>query len=246
MGRTTVKPVRMGRRGGYTMLELLLASMVTALVAGSSAAFLSAVTNASTTTRDVRAAQNSGHYALMQVNQTLREARAIGQVTSSTITVWLGDYNKDDKLNLYETGIIRYDATGKQLLFDSLAIPAGGMPAMLLTTSDFTDNTQLSNMMPTADKRTVVWGEGITSLAFSANTTKTDARMVESIFTIDMNGQPATFRGSANTRASADYLFYSQTQSTAPIGSARKARKTVSLWNGYVDVVGTAQPVNVN
>ncbi len=239
--RSRIRP-----RPGYTMLELLLASMVTALVAGSSAAFLSAVTNASMTTRDIRGAQTTGHYALGQINQTIRAARAIGQVTASTITVWLGDYNKDDKLNLYETGIIYYDPTGKQILFDYMEIPAGGMPATTVTTAEFTNYVTLSAKMANADKRTVSWAGSVSSLGFTANTNKTDARMVESNFNIDLNLQSASFRGSASTRGSSDYLFYPQTQTPPPIGSGRRGRFTVSRWDGYSAIVGSATPLNLN
>lgn len=239
-------PSRICFRPGYTLLELLLASMVTALVAGSSAAFLSAVTNASMTTRDIRGAQTTGHYALGQINRTIRAARAIGQVTTSTITVWLGDYNKDDKMNLYETGIIYYDATGKQILFDYMEIPTSGMPATTVTTAEFTNYAALSARMANADKRTVSWAGSVSSLGFTANTATTDARMIESAFNIDLNLQSASFRGSASTRGSSDYLFYSQTQTAPPFGSGRRARFIVSRWDGYSALVGKSTPLNLN
>lgn len=224
-------------RRGFTILELLLASMVTALVAASATTFLSATTNASLTTRDVRTTQNAGHYALTQISKAVREARAIGEVTTTSVTVWVEDTNNDDKLNLYETAIIRYDAAGQRLIYEYPEAPESGAPATLLNTANFKDVVALASLIPVADKKTVVWCTDIISMGFSGHPSGTETRMVETTFTLDLTGQPATFRGAANARASADYLFYDVTQSPPPIGSARKQRKEISLWDGYTSIV---------
>jgi prepilin-type N-terminal cleavage/methylation domain-containing protein len=232
-------------RRGFTMLELLLASMITALVAASATTFLSATTNASLTTRDLRSTQNAGHFALTQISKAVREARGIGQVTTTSVTLWVEDANNDDKLNLYETAIIRYDAGGKQLIYE-YPKSSGAMPATLLSTPNFKNATTLGGLMPSADKQVEVWATNVTSLGFTGNPSGTDTRMVETNFTIDLTGQPATFRGAANARASADYLFFAETQ-TKPLGSTRKQRKEVSRWEGYSPVVGElATPQNLN
>lgn len=226
------------------MLELLLASMVTALVAASATTFLSATTNASLTTRDVRTTQNAGHFALTQITKAIREARAIGEVTTTSVTLWVSDTNKDDKLNLYETAIIRYDAAGKQLLY-VYPKSSGATPTTVVTTENFKSATSLDGLMPSADKNVVVWATDVISLGFSGNPSGTDTRMVETTFTLDLTGQPATFRGAANTRASADYLFYPETRTTPP-GSTRPQRKEISLWEGYLSKVAVSVPLDLN
>lgn len=227
------------------MVELLLASMVTALVAASAATFLSATTNASLTTRDVRSSQNAGHFALTQITRAIRQARAIGEVTTTSVTLWVNDANNDDKLNLYETAIIRYDAAGQQLVYE-YPKSSGATPATVVTTPDFKDAATLSELMPSADRQVVVWATDVTSMGFSGNPSGTDARMVETNFTVDVTGQPVGFRGAANARASADYLFYAETQ-TMTIGSTRKQRKEISRWEGYAPVVGeSATPLSLN
>lgn len=230
-------------RGGFTMLELLLASMVTALVAASASTFLSATTNASLTTRDVRSTQNAGHYALTQITKAIREARGIGEVTTTSVTLWVNDTNKDDKLNLYETAVIRYDAAGQQLIYEYPEPPDSGTPATVVSTGNFKSATTLASLFPSADKTTVVWCTDIISMGFSGNPSGTDTRMVETTFTLDLTGQPVTFRGAANARASADYLFYDVTQTAAPIGSTRKQRKEISLWDGYSSISNKTQQV---
>src|SRR5205823_5445674 len=91
-------------RRGFTMVELLMAGTMTALTAAAGAAFISAMSNASMTTRDVRAVNSAGHFALSQIGKIIREGRAVGQVTSTTVNLWLSDTNGDDLVNLYETG----------------------------------------------------------------------------------------------------------------------------------------------
>jgi hypothetical protein len=220
--------------------------MVTALVAASATTFLSATTNASLTTRDVRGTQNAGHFALSQMTKVIREARAVGEVTATSVTLWVNDANKDDKLNLYETAVIRYDAGGKQLLLEYPEAPESGAPTTLVNTSDFKNAVTLGGLIPSADKKTVIWATDITSMGFSGHPGGTETRMVEMNFTVNLNGLPATFRGAANARATADYLFYDTTQTSPPMGSTRAARKELAQWTGYAHVSGKTQVVMVD
>src|SRR6185295_15509551 len=92
------------RRTGFTMVELLTACVITSLVATASAALISAVSSASIQTKQSRQVKNSGNYALNRITSTIREARSIGTVSSTAMTLWLNDTNSDDTANLYETG----------------------------------------------------------------------------------------------------------------------------------------------
>lgn len=221
--------------GGFTMIELLVAATLTALTAAAGATFISAMTNASLTTRDVRGTTSAGHHVLTQIGKAIRECRAIGEVTPATVNLWLEDANGDDQVNLYETGVIRYDSGGRRIIYEYLK-SAGTTPTTVVSANTLKDYAALHGAMPSSDLQIVVWCTDVDSLTFTGNPSYTDTRIIEVSFTLNNNGQPMTFRGADSPRASGDYLFYPETQSTPPPGSTRQSRKYVSRWTGYEDV----------
>ena|ERR1043166_3070067 len=230
-------------RPGFTLIELLLAATITSITAAAGAAFIGAVSDASLTTREVSAAKAEGHYALMQIGRAIRQARCVGQVTSSAVTLWLQDANSDDKLNLYEAGIIRYDSTNQQIVYDYLQQPTTPVTTAL-TRSALIDTPTLQSTMPTADKKSVVWAKGVTSCTFTGNPSLTDTRLVQVSFTLNSNGLSVPFMTAVGPRGAGDYLFYSETTSPAPLGSTRKARKYFSRWTGFGDVANLSNAIN--
>jgi hypothetical protein len=225
------------------LIELLLAATVTSITAAAGAAFIGAISDASLTTREVSAAKAEGHYAMMQIGRAIRQARSIGQVTSSAVTLWLQDANNDDKTNLYEAGIIRYDSVNQQIVYDYLQQPATPVTTTL-TRSTLIDATSLQTTMPTADKKTLVWAKGVTSCSFTGNPSLTDTRLVQVSFTINYNGQSVPFMTAMGPRGAGDYLFYAETISPAPLGSIRKARKYFSRWTGFGDVANASNAID--
>lgn len=228
--RNVIKPGRFRRRG-FTMTEMLIAASTTALVAAAAATLTSAVANAATETRGVRSTRSAGQYAIKRVGQSIRQARGIGQVTGTTVTLWLEDANNDDTLNLYEAGIIRYDAVNKQVVFEYLE-SSGATPTTTLSAANFKDASALTTLMTNSDKKSVVWAEDVASLTFTGYPNYTETRIVEAAFTIGVDDDAMDFRVSASPRATADYLFATDASSPPPTGSTRKARKKVSKWNG--------------
>src|ERR1051325_6229142 len=179
-------------RPGFTLIELLLAATVTSVTAAAGAAFIGAVSDASLTTREVSAAKAEGHYAMTQIGRAIRQARSIGQVTASSVTLWLQDTNNDDKLNLYEAGIIRYDSVNQQIVYDYLQQPTTQVTTTI-SRSTLIDSSSLQSSMPTADKKSVVWAKGVTSCSFTGNPSLTDTRLVQVSFTINYHNQSVPF-----------------------------------------------------
>lgn len=241
MKRNMERPKRVCR--GFTLMEMLIAATVTALVAGAAATFVSAASNASLTTRDVRAAQTNGHYSLVQIGRAIRQARAIGAVAADSVTLWLDDTNKDDKANLYETGVIRYNAVNRQIVYEYLQPLSGTAPATQVSTASLTDYGTLAPLRPAGDLQTVVWASNVTSASFTGNPSLTDTRMVEVRFSLDTNGQQTAFRVAAGPRPTADYLFHNETVAAPLPGSTRKVRKVFSRWNGFSDVTNGNDPI---
>lgn len=219
------------------MTELLIASAVTALVTGAAATLTSAVSNAATQTRDIRGTRSAGQYALNRIGRTIREARGIGQVTATAVTLWQNDANGDDVLNLYEAAVIRYDSANRQIIYEYME-SAGATPGTLLSTANFKNVGSVQTSMNTADRKSVVWAEDVESFTLTGYPNYTDTRIVEATFTLGVDDDALDFRVAASPRASADYLLAndSSVRDDPPPGSARKVRKKVSKWNGLTAI----------
>lgn len=226
---------RLRLRGAFTMTELLVAATVTSLTAAAGATFISGISNAATQTRDVRAAKTAGTYALGQIVRTIREARGIGQVAPASITLWLRDTNGDDRMNLYEVGTIRYDSAAKRILYEYMQPPTPTSPSGTVITDDFRDISLLRTRTAIAERREAIWAEDVQSLSFQGYPAYTDTRVVDVRLETGADSS-LVFRGSASPRAAADYLFYVETQDTAPTGSVRRARKYVSPYKGLTNL----------
>ena len=224
------------RKRAFTLVELLLAATTAALVTGAAAALTSAVANAATQTRDIRKTKTAGYFALSRIGQVLREARGIGQVTPTAISLWVNDDNNDDTLNLYESAVIRYDSTNKRIIYEYLE-PPGANPTTILSLSDFKIATNVLSLYSSPDRKSVVWAEGVESLAFAGQPDFTDTRIVEAKFTIGTGTDAASFTTCASPRASADYLFVAGGSNSPQPGSTRLGRKVVSKFTGLTQQI---------
>lgn len=220
------------RRNAFTLTELLIAAATTALVAAASATMTSAVANAASQTRNIRATRSAGALAIDSINRALRDARCIGQVRTTAISLWRNDANADDVLNLYETAVIRYDAAKKQLLYEYLEAE-GAPPATTVSTAVFTSVPSLLMFYESPDRKTEVWAENVQSLTFSAQLSLTPTRWVQTDFVIGADVDATTFSAAGCLRGSADYLFNSTANGPPHEGSMRLKRTKVSLWTGF-------------
>ncbi len=228
-----------GRRG-YSLIELLLAALVTSFVAAAGATMTSAISNAAVQTRDIRSTKTAGNFALSRVGRAIREARSVGQVTSTSVTLWVQDSNGDDQLNLYEVAMLRYDSTAKQIIYEYLDPGANPKPATTMTTANFKNSTTVQSLMTSPDRKSEVWAEGVQSLTFTGYPSYTETRIVQTQFVVGTGPDETSFAAAASPRASADYLFKSgATQAPLP-NSARPRRKHYSRWDGYGDVSGSS------
>jgi hypothetical protein len=218
-----------GRRRAFTLVELLTSAAITALVAAASTALIFAIGNASTQTRGLRQTKTAGHYALMRIAGTIRSARAIGEVTPTSITLWTSDANGDDVLNLKELGGIWYDGTTKRITYTSLPSSAD---ASAINVNSFINSNTVGTLLTSPGNKTVVWAEGVESLTFTGYPSNTNTRIVDTTFTIGTGVDAVSFQISASPRASADYLYKPSAQAAPLPGSTRIRRVTISPFNG--------------
>jgi len=222
----------------FTLIETLLAASVTSLVAVAGVTMVFAATSAASGTRDVRTTKTAGHYALSRMAKKIREARVIGEVTATSVTLWLDDLNGDDTVNAGEVGYIEYDPIAKQILFETLDPASGISPGLVVSPSVLTDSAQLQLLVPDSAKSVVTWADGVEALTLTGYPSLTETRIVGVRFTIGVGADQVAFQTTASPRAPGDYLFVPQAIIPPNGPSGRVLRRFFSRWDGFGDIMG--------
>ncbi len=230
------------RRGAFTFVEMLLAAMITALVATTGTTLIYAMTSAAEETRGTRSTKSAGHYALSRVARAIRSSRAIGEVTPTAISVWWGDIDGDDELNLAEMAVIDYDEALEQLRYTYLRTPTADDRNLITPQGNFESVSVITTLLSSAGAETVVWAKNVEALTFAGFPANTDTRIVELCLTIGSGADETVFRTSASPRAPADYMFVAgaslDAASDPADGATRKQRLVVSTWEGLSNTGG--------
>lgn len=219
-------------RLGMTLVELLLASSVTALTATAGASLLYAISSASTETRDFRTQRQVGHYALDRMGRIIREARSVGYISTDKVALWLNDANENEQVDLYEVGQIEYNSAKKAVTyryFDTSGSPA---PVNVVGTTLFASESAMTNALNTYSAKEVVLAEDVDSMKFLGYPNSVEARVVMSEFVMTVNGETQTFHVAASPRAPAEYLLVANTKVAGTTQSPLSRRKYIAMWNG--------------
>lgn len=224
-------------RSGMTLVELLTAAVMTAVVSAAAASLLSAASNASSQSRNTRTIHAAGYYAEGRIGATVRQSRAIGQVTATKVSLWLSDANNDDRMQLSETGVIYYDSNADGIFFLQTDSTATNASTTLVPTATLQTANTLDSTIRSAGSKSTQWAEDVQACAFDGYPSSTDMRVVSAVFTLCTGNDATDFAVTASPKAPGDYLF-SNGAKTAPSGSeTRYKRSKVSPYSG----VSTAQ-----
>ncbi len=110
---------------GLTMLELLLALSITALVAAAIAAMMGAVTSGITTRRDSRALMVRANTAQTRLAGYITPCRSFLAADGSGVVLWLDDARESNTVNASEIRWLSYDGAAGTLDVLFVNFPAG-------------------------------------------------------------------------------------------------------------------------
>jgi len=128
---------RLSQRGGsgFTLVELMMGLVITALVMGALATLSSAMSRAWSQSDTGQSASISSHQASIRLQNFLRQAKLVGLVrpgsTDGSVSpgasamLWLRDDNGDGKVQLTEMGLIEHDLAQKRLKLYQVKVPSG-------------------------------------------------------------------------------------------------------------------------
>jgi len=219
-------------RSAMTLIELLVAAAITSVVAAAAATLLSAASNASSQSRNVRTINSAGYYAEGRIGATVRQARAIGEVKSDKVGLWVADANDDDNIQLSETGVIYYDGDANAIYFLQTDSTATGAATTAVAATDLLVADKLDGLIREAGSTPVQWAEDVHACTFDGYPSLSDTRVVTASFTIGSGNDATDFAVTASPKAPADYLFISRTR-IAPSGTETRYRRgKVSPYSG--------------
>lgn len=131
-------------RRGFTVVELAIGLVVTALVAAAAAAITLAVSQGWTHAERVASSNVSISRTCATIEQTLRGARLIGRWRDGTLNdcgspnaevlVWREDMNNDGLVQFEEVSVIEFDGTNLRLVLYKAEFPTAAVRAVANTT----------------------------------------------------------------------------------------------------------------
>jgi len=224
------------RRGGFTLIEMLVAAAVAAFITAAAAVMINGIANASLNAAEYRATKSEGMASMQRITKQIRSARAIGEVTTDSIMLWSADRDEDDQIKGLELERIHYDASEKRIKRTTLnptpLFPDGTVVGPLwLVNDDFF----IAHAFTFGKTDTIA--EGVEQFSFRGYPDSTDARIVNINFEKPMTNDKLVFRDAASPRAPADYLFVDEAK-VMDDESGRWVRTEESRWTGFSDVKG--------
>ena len=119
------------RRRGLTLIELMLALSITALIAGGISAMVSAVDAGTETRADQRTAMVSAGVLSSRLAGYVEPARCILKLDDSRLTLWLHDNRTSETVHASEIRWINFDDATGAVSVDFLAFPDDWPPAAI-------------------------------------------------------------------------------------------------------------------
>lgn len=122
-------------------MELLLAMIITAMVAGAIAGMLGAVSSGLGTKKDDREVMVLAHAAQCRISAYLATSRCVLAQSGSNLTLWLNDSRESGTVHATEIRWLRFDSIAGALVVQYVDFPA----AWTATACELADNEYAAN-----------------------------------------------------------------------------------------------------
>lgn len=163
-------------RRALTLVELLLASAITAMVALAVASMMTSVSAVSLADRETRSSLLRAHAAREALRAYVEPSIAAIQISpdAATIVLWIEDDISPGMANLFEIRAVRYDSAAKTIVAERVELPIGWHAAQkqqsnTIVTAAMDPLGMIAGMRAANMTRQVVLASGVSSVAWSAS-----------------------------------------------------------------------------
>jgi type II secretory pathway pseudopilin PulG len=188
MRATRTTSSRDTRRRGFTLVELTLGLIVTAMVSGAVGAFLLAVTRCWDDTANVQSGAVRASQFRTRLAQRIQDAKCIGYwrngggggakaVSPANVAFifWQGDTNSDGQMQASELGVVAFNPADQTIDLYTLA---AGAPDTICTASDLKNSSAIVDFIGNATAIPLVRGVETAALNVMQEQSETVAPMV--------------------------------------------------------------------
>lgn len=168
--------------GGFTLVELLMALVITSLVLAAVASLAYALSAASDSTGDLSEKQAHLRYATLRIGELLRHCKIICGVPGGDLAIWRADDNVNSKININELvyitagsgslTLVEFDSSGNSVISRS---GIGSLSTEWWLT--YNGNTEYTQLIPEC-----------TNVLFEFDTAPPETRFVSISFEIPEDG----------------------------------------------------------
>lgn len=132
------------KHNGFTLAELVMALMVTAIVLAAVGSLAYAMTSANASSGDTSFKQSYIRSAAIRLTELVRNAKLICGTPDNAIVIWKADTNSDKKINSDELVYVQTNAAGNQIRLIQYDPIAG----TVFSISDIQSGAAISTLAP--------------------------------------------------------------------------------------------------
>lgn len=192
---------------GFTLIELTLAIVITAVMGLSVAGVTLSLSNAHEHSGNTYRSVQAGRTIMRNVGSTIREAKLVTACNERTVVLWANDANRNGQINPSELLVLNYDPQLKQL--QRIQWDLSGISAALRVAIDMpiplyyvTNATLVKNYLINSHyTRTRLMAEDVSFARFYVDQAAPMTRSLGLETTITRDDQSLGFRSAVSTRA---------------------------------------------
>lgn len=190
---------------GLTLVEMMLALAVTALVAGAIAGMMSAVSAGVGARRDARSAMIRANLASIRLNGYAAPARALIDVEDERFALWFNDDRPGGTVHVSEVRWFEFDALAGEIIVKYVSFPAEWSEVQknlqdvpyAATANWWLILTELESRGYIREKVIV---DGLLSVRFECETTDLNSHIISAAIELDSEDSPYPVRITATIR----------------------------------------------
>jgi prepilin-type N-terminal cleavage/methylation domain-containing protein len=190
------------RRGGLTLVELLVALMVGSIIFSAVATLAYAMGNAQKSSEQLSRHQAQIRYATLRISELIRYAKLVS-LNGDDLAIWQADDDADNQIDPSELVYIETGAERNHIYILEFPDASGGAVSL----SSIKDGSAKTSLVASYDERRTEVLPQCGNVQFEPETVDENSSIVSIGFDLDEAGATRHYEISASLRCQADYLL---------------------------------------